>query len=99
MSELNYWKLSFCLSSGRKFVKSIIPKKIAEKKWDEDDKSISVEEKFERIKSELTKDNWFKIVPAVRNCDTDDEEKVYLAVAFTQMEDLPASTNDKSMYF
>ena len=72
---------------------------MAQKKWTEDDSSIPIEEKFERIKSELTKDNWFKIVPAVRNGGTDDEEKVYLAVAYTQMDDLPASTNDKSMYF
>jgi len=99
MQDLNAWKMSFCLSSGRRFIKSAMSKNMAQKKWTEDDSSILIEEKFERIKSELTKYNWFKIVPAVRNGGTDDEEKVYLAVAYTQMDDLPASTNDKSMYF
>lgn len=99
MKELNIWKLSFCLSSGRKFVRSVVSKKISELKWAEDDKSVSIEEKFENIKKELDSKKWFKIVPAVRNDGSGEGEKVYLAVAFSQLEDLPACTNDKSMYF
>lgn len=99
LQDLNVWKLSFCLSSGRNFVKTIIPKNIVEKKWEQDDKSVSIEEKFEKMKNELTQNKWLKVVPAIRNDGSDEGQKVYLAVAFIQMENLPASTNDKSMYF
>ena len=87
MKDLNIWKLSFCLSSGRKFVRSVIAKERSEASWAEDDKMISLEEKFQKIKKELNSKNWFKIVPAIRNDGSEEGEKVYLAVAFSQLED------------
>ena len=54
MKEIKYLEtIILCMSSGRKFVKSVIGTKNSELKWAEDDKSVSIEEKFENIKKEF----------------------------------------------